>query len=500
MLIGVANLVRAVGRETEARKLAEEAYEKTNEVAEKHAAASMRAAMLKDNDDHIDWLKRADQDDPETKASLSSALGNKAYAEGEYDEAERLIRSSIDDYDKLPETTASLNNSGLTFLTLYGINGDQKDFDEALRRLEKAIQRQPADSILRFNTAHGVLRAVYNDLVDGKLDMKSNHQTASLETLRYLYNDQAEKSIIAERLRNHSGMKKAVSLLENVILLSPKKTDSYATLQAIHDFTRDIDSLKKLKQRVESAMPEAEVEERNAFLAGERDEKYGEMFERAIEQAAKNVDSAKEGTLQHALAVGTWAMYELQSALLGPLDNIDLVVSRCQAAYEAHPCSALRNAVQQSVLQRAHQRLAEANSEYAALATKTRRSLGGMYAIPIAMSQGGELSQIVSKDPDVQIACAIIRDEAKLFPDTGSAWSWAMLRHSDPAFAEQVAGKLKTDQRSRVSREIDILLDPGSLLDTLGMYWGYTASAEHEKAKAVIQGYRDTGGEIPFAL
>ena len=500
MLVGVASLVRAVGRETEARKLAEEAYEGTDVVAEKHRAAFMRAAMLKDNDDHIDWLKRADPNDNETKASLSSARGKKAYGKGDYAEAERLIRSSINDYDKLPETTASLNNSGLTFLTLYGITGDQKDFDESLRRLEKAIQREPVDSILRFNTAHGILRAVYNDLVDGRLDMKSTHQTASLDTLRYLYNDQAGKLVIGERLRNHNGMKKAISLYENVIMLSPKKTDSYSTLQAIHEFTRDLESLKKLKQRVESSKPEAEVEERTAFLTGEKDEKYGEMFQLAIDQASKNIDSTKEGTLDHGLAVGTWAMYEVQSSVLEPLDNIDEVVSCCRAAYEAHRCSALRNALQQSILQRAHQRLSEANSDYAALATKGRRTLGGTYMIAVALHEGGELGEIVASDPDVQAACDTIREDVQLFPDSASTWTWAMFRHSDPKFAEQVARKLQTDQNSRVSREIDMLLDPGSLTNALGMYWGHVANGEHEKAKAVIQTYRDTGGEVPLAL
>src|SRR5207248_3092541 len=86
-LVRVAHIVRDLGDSAAARKLAEEAHNKTVVTAqERHDAAYLRALARKDTDDEIEWLGKADTSRHYIKAQLASARGHRAVRPG--DEAE----------------------------------------------------------------------------------------------------------------------------------------------------------------------------------------------------------------------------------------------------------------------------------------------------------------------------------------------------------------------------------------------------------------------------
>lgn len=112
-LLLVAEMLRQVGSEPEARTLAEEAYAATTEQVKKYQAAALRSLILRDVEDQIEWLRRAAPNDESTKVGLSWAMGRQALTEGRVDEAERNLREAVAMYDKPAETASSTSRAGI---------------------------------------------------------------------------------------------------------------------------------------------------------------------------------------------------------------------------------------------------------------------------------------------------------------------------------------------------------------------------------------------------
>jgi tetratricopeptide (TPR) repeat protein len=113
-LLTIAVRLRQVGAVPDARVMAEEAYNKASKPEEKHGAATFRALCLKDIDDEIDWLRKANPADPGTKAELALVLGQKAYQEGREQEATQQYHSAIDAYKAMPRSASSMNQTALS--------------------------------------------------------------------------------------------------------------------------------------------------------------------------------------------------------------------------------------------------------------------------------------------------------------------------------------------------------------------------------------------------
>ena len=110
LLVQVADLLRDVGSESEARVLAEEAYSKATAPAVKNQAAVLRGLLGDDTDDRIAWLRRANIDDPRVKAILCEDLARQALSKGNEQDAIANLRQAVSIYDAMPEATGVLNN------------------------------------------------------------------------------------------------------------------------------------------------------------------------------------------------------------------------------------------------------------------------------------------------------------------------------------------------------------------------------------------------------
>lgn len=97
-LIAVAMLLREVGAVSEARALAEEAYQRAANVSEKSDAAMTRAHVSLDNDDQIKWLQLTDTTNPGPAGSLQQALGEKAMWDGDDPKAEKHLREALKNF------------------------------------------------------------------------------------------------------------------------------------------------------------------------------------------------------------------------------------------------------------------------------------------------------------------------------------------------------------------------------------------------------------------
>ena len=75
MLYSLANVLRDLGATVEARKLLEEAYEKSTEAKVRQSIAHLRAIASTDLDDEIHWLELCDASDVNVKALLAESRG-----------------------------------------------------------------------------------------------------------------------------------------------------------------------------------------------------------------------------------------------------------------------------------------------------------------------------------------------------------------------------------------------------------------------------------------
>jgi len=498
ILVAVSSMVREVGRSAEAKKLVEEAYQKSTIATEKQSAAAMRASMGGDYDDRIMWLERADRNDPQVKASLKAAKGSQAYIEGDFEEAERLLRESIAVYDETPEDTSALNNSGLTCFTLYRITGEQKDFDEGLRRVEKAISMTPSDSILRFNAARLFLSAVYGDTLKDSLDLAILKNDASEEMLGYLYENAKEKKQLVERIRQHHGWKKTTDLLENVLILAPKNEDAYRELAKLHELNRDIESLTEIHRRIVAAEPEIDLTMVQKFLSGEEDEKLSKNLKTVLKILEGSLSESEPNSVTRAAIIGKLSEIRSKQGTIGTVGNLDELVDMARESWQANPSSGTRGALMHLLLGRAHQRLSKTEPAYKKHADRSQRTLHPSTTLTLAVTQGGPLSETILADDDVVEAIPLVRASLEAFPDSPSSWHWALLRDVDPELAKDIAKKIGNDKLSKLSSKISTLLSPASMALAVHVYFDHLSQGDVQAANAALKTCADYGVPLPI--
>ncbi len=142
-LMSVSTLLREVGSETEAKALAEEAFNKANKPEEKSAAAMARAILTRDLDEQIAWYRKGDPNRAEVKVHLTEALGRQALRDGRDDEAISRFRECVADYDRAPEGVGTLNNAALVCFELFRLTGQKADFELGRQKMDRAIALEP---------------------------------------------------------------------------------------------------------------------------------------------------------------------------------------------------------------------------------------------------------------------------------------------------------------------------------------------------------------------
>jgi predicted Zn-dependent protease len=191
LLLLVSNMLREVGATSEARAMAEEAYNTATDPQKKYQAASQRALLHTDLDDDILWLTRADPDEPFIKASLAYTRGHKAAREGKTAEAAAQLRDAVALYAKQPEGPGTLNNAALCHFELHRLTGEAAEFARGVDKLDRAIALKPSDSILLYNAAAVVLDGAIRDAVGGAIDLSVLKRQADWDVLAFAYDGPA---------------------------------------------------------------------------------------------------------------------------------------------------------------------------------------------------------------------------------------------------------------------------------------------------------------------
>ena len=497
MLIAVSSVVREVGRTSEARALAEEAYKNGNTDADKHDAASMRAAMAVEQADQLKWLERTDLSVGHHRAAFEKAKGNVALTEGNYEEAEKLLRKSVESYDSGLESLVTLNNSGLSCITLYSITKDKNDLNEGIRRLEKAISLNPADSIVLRNSAASISIAAYSDIVDDKIDMKLLHLSNPEDVISYLYNTEKERETLAEKLTNHIGFKKSLELYRKAMLLAPKNVKIYQDLANMLNDVKNKEELVEVLEKMKANSPETDQGLIIDFYAGKGDETYREIYQARIDHLKKTLKTLEPGSLTYACAVGTLVDTLISAAPLMDVSEIRELLDEAQTAHDATPSSSTYAMLFQIHLVNAHFELMESNDDYRTFAGKAERYLP-FPTIVVWCASNPKYKDSILANPNFQKARTVNDAANQGYSNSGTGLDWAMERFADPAKAEAYAKKIAEKNPLDIYRDIVLLANPASVSIAVDRYFRQTAVGRDEEAKAVIRALEKFEFDSPF--
>ena len=244
-LLELAMQYRQLGSDVQARAMSEEAYSKATTDQEKYSAAGFRSRCFKDLDDEIAWLEKSDLSQAGNKASLSQAKGDKALVEGRDQEAMGLFQSAIDAYASMPRSASSVNDTALSYYAMFQATGDRSSLDRCIDYFQQAVNLSPTDSVLIYNAASTILEGAIADVIGDSIDLRALHATGSLSTLGYLYNDQSSRSELVRKLKAHPGIQRTLSYFQKLMVIAPKKIETYESAYALHAFTRDEDALAR---------------------------------------------------------------------------------------------------------------------------------------------------------------------------------------------------------------------------------------------------------------
>ena len=504
VLVAVSHALREVGAVSEARVLAEEAYKKEKDPSKRYHAAAQRAVVAVDLDDRIHWLGLTDPADLNAQALLSNSRGNQALEEGRDDEAAGHFRQAIATFARLPEDVATLNNGANAQSALYHATGDLAALDKRVQWLEKAAALAPGDSIVLSNITQATLEKGLREVIGSSLDLASLKMPGSLDLLSYLYRDRAGRDRWIELLRTNPAVARGLGYGDRLLVLSPRQPAWYSLAASVRVFSRDPEALRALEKRLASVDLDLQDSQRETLerLAGKKDAKLRKEIQAAIARYEKIVQQARQAPGGPTLAVACThlASQKIELAALGQRVDADRVVALAEEANAAAPSSATQAGLIKALLFRADQALTRDQPEYAAMASRCRRSLGPSYLIAAALSREGKLREAAPANADVRRALALLAEDATRFPEDHGPWAWAMLRGTHPDAAAHLAPVILADEIGTLERAIELRVAPYSAQSCLRAFWGAELAGKQAEGFEALRRCAALGVPIPLDL
>ena len=502
VLLSVGRVLREVGAVSEARVLVEEAYDREKDQAKKSQAAAFRSLMRLDLDDQITWLRRADPAEVRVKAGLSTALGNKAIEEGDDEIAARHLRDAVAAYEGQPPDAAALNNAALAYFSLFRATGKRSAYDQGTHALEKAVAIDPSDSILLYNAAVTILAGATMDIVGDVIDLETLRMQGDIELLSYLYADAAGREAVREQVRTHVGITKALAHLDKVLVLQPKRGDTYDALASIHGFARDVEALQDLLQRLRQVELDLADTRREIldFYSSKNEVKHQKELESGIKRFERLVQLTRRKApgATFSVAVAKLARWRASQSIMGLEVDADEIVALADEAHAQAPSVATHSALLAALLLRASRNLIEQNSAYADMAANAGRSLSPRHLIAVALVHPGKQQDAVRRNADVRRAMSLIIESGDRFPHDRTPWEWAMLRDTHPEEADKVAGAIEGDEVWRLENEIESLLSPLSAATAFDGYWYKLITGRESEGIEILRRCAAQGVPMPF--
>jgi hypothetical protein len=498
-VLQVAVRLREVGENGEARRLVEEVYNKEADADKRYRAAALRAVMFTDFDDKVLWLDRADPNDLEVRASLAEARGHKAERDGKDDEAANYFRQALATYAQMPESAPALNNCALAHFALFQVTLDSSEFTRGADKLDRAIALIPTNSIALLNGASTLTESAVRDTVGKDIDFRALKSGDAADALAYLYRTPAERAALMARLARHPGTVKARGYAEKLLLLAPKRDDSYQMMAALCEFTDDKDGLRAVAAKAAKANLDQTEDERKYMenFTGKSDDKKLEEARASVARTQSALAPARAvGGRTFALAVGRYVHARTSGWALGLPVDADELVKLADEVHTATPSAGTEAVLGAALKLRAHLALIGADAGYAATAKKTQRSFG-VGLLYFALATDSPLRTRVAQNADVKRMAALLEEQFQRDPDRAGASEWVLLNAVGSAHAKPLGERASANERARAHRELERALSPYRAATALEEYWSLLLEGKSLDAKKVITDLAKKGVPVP---
>jgi len=381
-LLELAGQYRQLGSDVEARAMGEEAYSKAGTSQERFGAANFRSLCPKDLDDKIAWLRKCDPADANVKASLSEAKGNKAMEEGDDQQAAQDFQSAIDAYASMPRTAGTVNDAAIAYCGLFQANGDRASLDRGIDYFQQAVDLSPSDTVLIFNAASTILDGAIQDVIGDSIDLRALHAPADMSTLSSLYKDATSRAAVVAKLKSHPGTVRALSYLQKLMVIAPKRIESYQTVYQVAAFAHDEDALRALEQHLKAAGLDSseQLADAKSAISGEKDQKNVKLMETYL--AKENVTLAavrSRGDRTTAAAIDSVVATMLSLDATNGGQDADQIVNLAQEAERISPSGRATGLINAALFNRAVKRLRKSDPGFDAFAAKFARQMGRLF-------------------------------------------------------------------------------------------------------------------------
>ncbi len=215
----------------------------------------------------------ANSSEPHVKALLCSSLASQALNKGDEPTAISNLRQEIVIYDQMPESPATLNNSSTALMTLATLTGDSAAYERAGTLIARAAALEPGNSLTLTNAASALLEAGMRDVVANQIDLKMIKSSAGVDLLNFLVKDESQREDMSARLRAHSVVNRALSLMEKVILLAPRNSSSYEAGIGLLVSREDLEGLRRIRSKLQGITLDLDDDNKRAreAYAGKKD-------------------------------------------------------------------------------------------------------------------------------------------------------------------------------------------------------------------------------------
>ena len=504
--MAVAQTLREVGAETDSRNLVEHIYNNATSDDHKYEAAELRALLFFDLDDEIAWLNRARPGDPDVKASLALARGQKGLQDGDEKAAEQNLRQAAELYTSFPESMSSLNDAALCYSGLFHSRGDTADLRQAARLLDRAVSLKPDNSVLMINAADLYFDVALADAFATQIDLRLIHSVGRGGLLGFFYRDGAGRDEVIARLKTSPALAKATQYFDKSILLAPKRGSNYDQASALYTLLDDNAALERILRQIDDAHPDTQetVTETLKYLAGDYDKKTAQTVATAQAASRKLVDhwrAAPAGDKRNrslaAAQMAAWGALMAKSA--SPADSppdAEELLKLAEEALRTHECSMTEQTLISSLLYRVHAQNVAKSPAYRQFAQKYRRHLTPYETLLLALDQK-PLAPAILAHADFKRAVELSKQRLARFPRAVAADDWMMLRYADPAAAEQIARRLGDGTLEGRESQIDLRLHPASSHFAVLESWRLQSTGRAGEATAVFQKLNKQGVRWP---
>ncbi len=247
------NIYRDLGNYARARDIADQAYESAHNPMKQNIAFT-RSMLAVGLDERETWLRRADTEQYQVKASLIKLEADRLRLAGKFRECARKFTESEAIFVRQPHTDgSSANNAAVALRGRYRCSGDLEDIDKAVEQLERSVSLQPNSGIVLSNLASILVFRAQLAILDEFLPVvKLRLQPGEATTLLIALAHSSQRERLRQVLRDSPDRQRAVDAIRHARALSPGSTDLVYEEVLWLDLAGDDSGLAKLADELEA--------------------------------------------------------------------------------------------------------------------------------------------------------------------------------------------------------------------------------------------------------